>query len=663
MTTATRTENLLAVPSCHFSPPFAQQVRRAVEAFAPTAIALEVPAGALADLEWAVGCWPSPVCAVVEGAVFPFVPGDSILEAARLGLRAGVGLHAVDAFVRRRPGAPRQLPDPALASRLAVPFQAAVEAVSARPPHLRADVAREAHMARALRALLDAGERVLWVGGASHWLPLRSRLQRGDFTSPRVKRHQWHAAERLALAPDALHRLSGMYPRLVRAYAAQPDAYDQHAVVRALVLEALEVTEANEGLFLIEAGRADDAVWAEEPASPADVTRTLAYARNLAATARVGDVPSLGELVRAAAATVGRRYAGRLLALALREDEPSAADGLPRLRIADKDTAGTFRVGEAVRRLVPGWSASDRRGGLAALADRRRALAAPYTLLPAAEADPSWYWYGHPDEERSYEAFVADLLRRSAGGRERLPGTPFLSGLGDGIDVRETLRRRHEGRVYIRSERPEPGGVTNAVIDWEHRSEGDVRLQRHNDSGWIDPSLRHVGSVSREGDGSMVSEEPHVRLVCRHFSMVSLDVPTWTPGADHSTFYGRVIQRLLMIPHDRDNIYGWLDVFFEFCAGKPLAYYSRYTPSARIHAVARRHRVRLLHVPLCRIPAHVRERQRRFRFAWLTREQWAELERQLRADGTRRAGGAGGRKKDRHTTDVGPYRKPMSRRR
>jgi len=214
MTTATRTENLLAVPSCHFSPPFAQQVRRAVEAFAPTAIALEVPAGALADLEWAVGCWPSPVCAVVEGAVFPFVPGDSILEAARLGLRAGVGLHAVDAFVRRRPGAPRQLPDPALASRLAVPFQAAVEAVSARPPHLRADVAREAHMARALRALVPLLRSV------------RGRDVRGDYANLAAEMLQI-PARRIWAAVEGKAGLEAAAQESLQAARARPSKFKE----------------------------------------------------------------------------------------------------------------------------------------------------------------------------------------------------------------------------------------------------------------------------------------------------------------------------------------------------------------------------------------------------------------------------------------------------
>ena len=87
MRIAERVGNLLGVPSCHFDPIFAREVRRAVTAFHPTAVAVELPPSAEDEVDWALSCWPSPVASLSGPTLFPFVPGDSIVEACRLACR------------------------------------------------------------------------------------------------------------------------------------------------------------------------------------------------------------------------------------------------------------------------------------------------------------------------------------------------------------------------------------------------------------------------------------------------------------------------------------------------------------------------------------------------------------------------------------------------
>ena len=53
----------------------------------------------------------------------------------------------------------------------------------------------------------------------------------------------------------------------------------------------------------------------------------------------------------------------------------------------------------------------------------------------------------------------------------------------------------------------------------------------------------------------------------------------------------------------RDDVYDWLELVFTFCEGKPFVYYSQYVPSARIHALARSHKVRLRWCPLGHLSA------------------------------------------------------------
>jgi hypothetical protein len=79
------------------------------------------------------------------------------------------------------------------------------------------------------------------------------------------------------------------------------------------------------------------------------------------------------------------------------------------------------------------------------------------------------------------------------------------------------------------------------------------------------------------------------------------------------------------------TLYEWLEIMFEFCAGKPFAYYSMYVPSPEIHRLAWRHKVRVVHFPLQQLSIRLLERHRSFRFFQLTLKQWEEFERRRSA--------------------------------
>ena len=81
----------------------------------------------------------------------------------------------------------------------------------------------------------------------------------------------------------------------------------------------------------------------------------------------------------------------------------------------------------------------------------------------------------------------------------------------------------------------------------------------------------------------------------------------------------------------KDTLYEWLEIMFEFCAGKPFAYYSRYVPSPKVHRLAWRHKVQVVHFPLQRLPIRLLKRHETFRFFRLTRNQWEELQRRRSA--------------------------------
>ncbi len=218
-----------------------------------------------------------------------------------------------------------------------------------------------------------------------------------------------------------------------------------------------------------------------------------------------------------------------------------------------------------------------------------RSHEAAYQVMPLAEPGEVHAWMGYPPDDDRYETFVACLLEHAS------------------------------LRLGVR--------ITNGIIDFTSRTERSAVLRGAARGGWIDPSLEQVGSASRETVPHEVLQDLpcHVTLRQREFSLVTLDAPTSFPPDESQSFHSRVIEALVRLTPRKDHVCGWLELMFRFCVGKPAVYYSRYVPGPRIQAIAGRHGVPLLHLPLRTIPPRLLERNRRFRFLWLTGRQWQAL--------------------------------------
>ena len=159
-----------------------------------------------------------------------------------------------------------------------------------------------------------------------------------------------------------------------------------------------------------------------EPAAAIDLARTGLYARNLAATARISEQPQLAELVLAASATIGPRYAARLFELATAEHVSTPGEALdaltfevdPRTKGSDQVEAGFCFRG---RRLsaepwfpVP-WPILDP-PDVAQLT--REARDAHYEDLPDARPGETFRWHAYPPDQEAYEEFVRYALRRAS---------------------------------------------------------------------------------------------------------------------------------------------------------------------------------------------------------------------------------------------------------
>lgn len=311
-----------------YDPTFARVAANALTTFRPSVVALELPDGLQSELEWADLCWPGPVVSASKEALFPFVPGDSIFETFRLARKARIPIVLVDlpaADPTPEPTVRREHAigiGPELSRAGAGLFLEANDTLMADSgsPN-RWNVAREACMARSLTRLLAHGKTVMWVGGMAHWTRIIARINEGNFDAANVGLAAYSSFKRMRLAPSALYRMTHRLPWLVARYAQDPSGYEEHAAMRVLCLEATKrsVQETSTLVLTERSGNLLSTMDEAEASAPIDVARTLQYARNLAAIKDLRERPTFGELLTAAVATIGPKYAGGVYELAMNE--------------------------------------------------------------------------------------------------------------------------------------------------------------------------------------------------------------------------------------------------------------------------------------------------------------------------------------------------------
>jgi hypothetical protein len=640
-----RLDNLVGVPSYHFDPLFAQAVDAAFDAKRPSVVALECPRSFLSEFAWAAEGWPAPVASVARGVILPLIPGDSIFHAFRRARSEGVPVVGVDLDVGPTEGdrdgsaLDRRFPlGPELARDRGQLFQSISDRIDAASgPPSPATLAREAHMAEALSALMTEHQTVLWVGGMAHWTRVCDRINGHDFGAAPVATKTRRTFHRARLDGSALHQMTGRTPWMVAAFAADQRGFKEDEALRRLGLEAFDAVERGSiEMLVVPIGARPDAE--DEPAAPVDVGRTLLYARNLALTTGLRTRPSFGELLLASSATIGNRYAGAVYVTAMRNQPAEMLEEFPLLTWEVQDARAGYRLNGRWLAAVPWYPPlTGTAFRLLSMPDVvRRATKTEHVELSGdqGDADNRLIWRAHPDDERDYEGFVEYVLRRaSMTNPADTVVHPFLTGIADGVDVRETLRRWNQGEIFVREHPQSRMRFTNGAIDWTQPSEDSDLLQgRHEDTGWIDPDLRHVGSCALDDGDSWQELQKTPYVVERHrreWSLITLDLPTAIPDAP--SFYDKVILPLVLLKQRpaENNLYGWLEIMFEFCAGKRFAYFSRYRPGPRVLDLARRHDVTVVHIPLHRIPAPLLRKYGSFDFLNLTRAQWRELRTRL----------------------------------
>lgn len=546
---AAAVDGIHVLPVLHDRLEAADAVLRAFEVFDPDAVAVEIPSSL--ERAWLRGVARLPSISALmyetasdETVVLTVHPGDALAEASRSALERGLPIACADLDVDGYGDWRDAVPDSYAIFRLG---PGRVHRLFAQSPRLsdRLDAAREASMAFHARRLRAAGaSRLLLVCGMHHATGVARALeveQAVPLTPPVRKNvrlvhlHPESLGEVMAEPPFYLaayeSRRRGLPPVSAEAPAPAGRSYGPYRVLSAGLGDSPGRIEASIARAARHAARgpwpwdrrprgdaagpvdrlklqwallreAEDALLAAAPDEKVErwQLRHLArFSRNLASLSG-GLLADLHDLLAAARGTVSDNFAWELHRLATAYPlQAERASDLPTARLRAEEIFRGIRRIRLIRRLRRPKS----RGLENLLRRRRRDERWPGEWLQAFDENSICSF---PPEDLRVEEFGRYLKRKgiSVLSEERSRAVPFTTSILDGIDLRETIRHRGEGRIWVRENGRSPGGVGSVVVIFDEDAAGEERFPYR---------LSWLGEHEQESDMAFYATAPEQAIV------------------------------------------------------------------------------------------------------------------------------------------------------
>jgi hypothetical protein len=615
------------LPVVHDRLELAVVVRAALDALDPAGVAVELPTTLATAAEQAVRRLPQ--CSLVvsvesdeEALVWVVAPGDPFAEALRWALERDRRRLYVDPDIPYLERHPDPVPDPFAVWNLGAETYLTLltEGVSrVDAPAAPADLQREAGMAFHLRQAAAEGDGdVLALLGAAHVRRVAEAVSRPQ-ANP-LARQRRTAVEVVNLHPESL---TGLLPDAPLAHAAWELLRDGELPAEVPLESAVtrRMSLLHHGLRLI--GRETGGTVTERR------HRLAAYAARAAARRAPGGL--LGP-DRQALGTVVREVAERSYQEQTREDvapwqrrlfadfarrharvQGVWAPGLYEWVVAARGVADdnfAWEVFEAARTYP--WQREEAEIGTARvdgdeldLGTRRmrfrrrffrvkqRPVQVPVRRRELPD-DPAEWLEGftgagicsYPPEDLVVEDYGRFLRQKavSALAAERRRSEPFTTSLLDGIDMRETLRRLHEGRVWVEELGRAPGRAGSVVVVFDRDLAG----------GGYPYLMTWLGEHQQESDMAFYSTNPGEQVV--------------GPGILRATYGGFLMTvppgRLFDVWRDpdyreaREKAEVLLMAAVDYSQEKLVVHVGRTPPGERMQRYAAAQGKKLLHLPI-----------------------------------------------------------------
>jgi hypothetical protein len=577
-------ENICFVPVLHGRLEFAMTVSRRFAGWQPDAVAVEFPQTLREPLLW--GLKRLPLLSVVlyqekDGThvYLPLEPTDGVVEAARLALDQDLPLYFIDRDLESMPQINEFFPDPYALHRIG--HTAYCEAYAVECGDLQAsrqDLLREANMAYHLQQLREKHQRLLFVCGISHYPRIMARLsnaQAQPIGRPRrdgvilAHLHERSSREIMSEIPYLAAAYEKQRHQLLALWGEKPDA--------PFPLDRLQQHEA-----LLQNAARQHLQNSQEEIKPQQFSILRRFARNYSFVQGFL-TPDFYQLVVAARGAVDDNYSYEVWDLGSQYPWQEENPNLPTIELRGEDL---FLNQKKIR-----FHRSFR-------TTRRRFVPIPAKRKRLQEQRPGeWQrqWQGHmicshPPEDLVVEGW-GHYIKKKAGqilASENSRTVPFTSSLLDGIDLRETIRNWHEGKLYVKDNRPLRGKVGSVVLIFDEDQSGESEPERFP---W---RVTWLGEHEQESDMAFYATPSGQHLVGPRISRCQ---------------YGG-----FMLTYPPMRVYDiWQDPYFEMARSKPerlllaaidyceqsqIAYIAAKPPRSWCHSVASRYRKKIIYLPI-----------------------------------------------------------------
>jgi hypothetical protein len=432
---------------------FAIEVRQAILRDRPQVVALELPITlqqqflrAVARLpEISVIFYPDEIAQdAAERAIYvPVEPADPFVEAIRTALETGADVVFADPDSGERPHLKDAYPDPYSIRHIG--YEKYVEAYRVYPQERSDEIARHAAGIAWKLEGCDPLAHVLVVVSLNLLDPVLDAMDEPQAQPmSRLRREGVHV---LNPHPDSLAEITIEYPYLQYRYEqfrrllTDTNLIDRRHAQLALYRDAEKSYEVNTGERV--------AHWQR---------RLLArYARNLA-LADHALMPAIFDLTVAARSVVDDNYGWEVWETAGRYPPQKTASDLETVQISGEEVwLDTKRI--RLRRRLPSVKRRLRPVGL----KPRKKEKFPGEWATKLDGNSIC---SYPPEDLVIEDYGRFLKKKGKGilSEERARTEPFTTSLLDGIDLRETIRNWHEGKIYVRQFQKISGEVGSVIV-------------------------------------------------------------------------------------------------------------------------------------------------------------------------------------------------------
>jgi hypothetical protein len=422
-----------------------------------------------------------------QAAVFvPVEPSDPFVEAIRSAQEIGAEVVFADPDSSERPHLPDSYPDSyALTS---IPLSRYVEAYRVYPQQRTAELERFAGGIAWKLQGADPLARVLVVLSLNLVDPVLDAMEKPQ---PEPARRRREDLQLVNAHPECLGEITAEYPFLQERYEMfrvemrDPGMVDRPRVQMALFREAEHAYVLNTGEKMHRWQR-----------------RLLArYSRNLALANRELTA-TLFDLTIAARSIVDENYAWDVWETASRYSHQQTSTDIETVTISGEEVwLNTKRI--RLRRRLP--STKRRLGNLGLKPRKKEAFPGEW----ASELNGASIC-SYPPEDMVIENFGRFLKKKgkSVLSEERATVEPFTASLLDGIDLRETIRNWHVGKIFVRNIRKIYGDVGSVVVIFDE----DVTPGGEN-AGRYNYMTTWLGENQNESDMAFYSTFPFDRLI------------------------------------------------------------------------------------------------------------------------------------------------------